>query len=279
MQVFPDSYLGTAHEILDGLRFGNIEMGILSSDILTSLSPLLSGVSMPYIFRDDTHRFRVWDGPVGVQILNSLEKRNLIGLGFLDTGMRNLVTKQQHIKAPDDLQGMKVGSINDCLEDDCPNLPLQLSRRTLAAMGAVVETIREEEMDEALQSERIAGWESNEPDCISLKIFETGAIYFTYTRHTSIPDVLVASKIWFDRLSPEMQDAIRRAARLTVRHQRILWADFVRESISQLQTAGMRFEIIEREPFFEAVQPVYAEMYEELGLEFEEIVQAIMAVK
>ena len=104
-------------------------------------------------------------------------------------------------------------------------------------------------------------------------------IYFTYTRHTSIPDVLVASKLWFDRLSPEMQDAIRRAARLTVRRQRILWTDFVQESISQLQTAGMKFEIIEREPFYEAVQPVYTEMYQELGPEFEEVVQAIMAIK
>lgn len=279
MQIFPDSRLGSAYEILNGLRFGNIEMGVLSSDILTSLSPLLSVVSLPYIFRDDEHRFRVWDGPVGVQILNSLEKHNLIGLGFFDTGMRNLVTKQQHITTPKDFQDMKVGRIRNCPEDDGQNLLAQLSVNTFAAMGAVVEPMSQEEVYAALQSERIDGWESSEPDCISLKISETGAIYFTYTRHTSVPDILVASRSWFDSLAPEMQNAIRKAARNTIRHQRMRWADFVQESISQLRSAGMKFEIIDREPFYEAVRPIYAKMYAELGLEFEEVVQAIIAVK
>lgn len=279
MQVFPDSHLGSTQEILDGLRFGNIEMGVISSDILASLSPLLSAVSMPYIFRDDEHRLRVLDGPVGVKILNSLEKHNLIGLGFLDTGMKNLVTKQQHIKAPENFQNMKIGRIRDCLEDDCQNLISQLLVRTLATMGAVVEPMSPEEVYDAMQSESIDGWESSEPDCVSMKISETEAIYFTYTRHMSVPDILVVSKIWFDSLSPDMQEAIRKTARITVRHQRRLWADFVLESISELKSAGMKFEIIEREQFYDAVQPVYAKMYQERGPEFEEVVQAIMTIK
>jgi len=279
IQVFPDSQLGTAPEIMEGLRFGGIEMGVLSSDMLASLSPLLSVVSMPYIFRDDVHRFQVLDGPVGVRILNSLKERNLIGLGFLDTGMRNLVTEQQHIKTPEDFQGIKIGRTNDCLEDNCQNLMLQLSVSTLTTMGALVEPMSQEEIYAALQSESIDGWESNELGCISLKIFETGATYFTYSKHTSVPDVLVVSKIWFDSLSPRTQNAIRKTARLTLRYQHTLWANFVQDAISQLEAAGMKFETVDRDLFHEAAQPVYTKMYEELGPEFEELVQVIMAVK
>jgi TRAP-type C4-dicarboxylate transport system substrate-binding protein len=279
IQIFPDAQLGTAYEILEGLRFGNIEMGVLPSDILTSLSPLISAVAMPYIFRNDDHKFHVLDGPVGVQLLGLLEKYNLVGLGFLDTDMKNLVTKQQHIKAPEDFQDMKIGRTSDYPEDDSQNLMLQLSVRTLTAMGAIVEPLSQEEVYKALQSENIDGWESSESNCISLKIFETGATYFTYSRHISIPDVLVVSRIWFDSLSPETQKAIQKAARLTIKRQRKLWANFVRDATTQLEDAGMKFETIDRESFYNAIQPVYAQIYEELGPGFEELIQAIIAVK
>jgi tripartite ATP-independent transporter DctP family solute receptor len=279
IQIFPDSQLGTAREILEGIRFGNIEIGVLSSDMLVSLSPPLSAVSMPYIFRDDSHRFRVLDGPVGRQLLESLENYNLIGLGFLDTGMRNLVTKHQPIKVPEDLKDMRIGKTSDCAEDDCHTLTEQISIRTLTALGARAKSIAWEDIYRTLQSEKLDGWESNESDCLSLNIFETGVVYFTYSRHISIPDVLVVSEIWFDSLSPEMQEALRKAARLTERHQRTLWADFIQEVIVQLEAAGMTFETVAREPFYNAVQPVYLKMYEKLGPEFEELIHAIRAVK
>jgi TRAP-type C4-dicarboxylate transport system substrate-binding protein len=279
IQIFPDSQLGTAQEILEGIRFGNIEIGVLSSEMLVSLSPPLSAVSMPYIFRDDGHRFRVLDGPLGRKLLDSLEKYNLIGLGFLDTGMKNLVTKHQFIKVPKDLKEIPIGRTRNCSEDDCQNPTEQIAIHTLTALGARIEALPWEDVYRTLQSENLAGWESNEPDCLSLSIFETGALYFTYSRHISIPDVLVASKIWFDSLSPQMREAIREAARLTERQQRVLWTNFVQEAIARLEAAGVKFETVAREPFYRAVQPVYSKMYEELGPEFEEVIHAIMAVK
>jgi TRAP-type C4-dicarboxylate transport system substrate-binding protein len=279
IHIFPDSQLGTTHDLLEGLRFGDIEMGILPTDVLASLAPLLSAVSMPYIFRDDGHRFRVLDGPIGIKLLDLLKNNNLIGLGFFDTGMKNVVTKQQHIVKPEHLQGLKIGVITDRPEDDCQNIISQLSGDSLTAQGAVIEPMNPGEVYDAFQSDRIGGWEGTEPECVFFKIFETGAIYFTYTKHTSVPDVLVASKIWFDSLSPEMQHALQKVARLTVRQQRQLWEECVQNAIAQLEAAGMKFEAIDREPFYTAVQPVYTKMYERLGPGFEELVQTIMAVK
>jgi len=279
LQIFPDAQLGAAPTILEGVQFGDIELGVVSSETLVSLAPLLSAVSLPYIFRDDGHRFRVLDGPVGGQLLDSLKQRNLIGLGFFDTGMRNLVTKPRPIKTPADLQNLKIGITRACPDNDGRNLPAQLTVSTFTAMGAVVESLCPEEVYQAFQSDRIDGWEGNEPDCVLLKIVETGAVHFTYSQYSAVPDVLVASKLWFDTLAPEIQQAIRKAARMTVRHQRELWTNVVQDAISQLEAAGMKFETVAREPFYEAVQPVYTKMDEELGPEFAEFVQAIMAVK
>jgi TRAP-type C4-dicarboxylate transport system substrate-binding protein len=87
------------------------------------------------------------------------------------------------------------------------------------------------------------------------------------------------SKTWFDTLPPSIQNDIRKAARQTIQIQRKLWKDAVQEATIRLEEAGMAFETIDRELFYTAVQPVYLQMFEELGPEFEDVVRAIRAVK
>lgn len=279
IQIFPDTQLGTAYEILDGLQFGNIEMGVLSSELLARRFPLLATVSMPYIFRDEEHLFRVLDGPVGMQFLNSLEQRNLIGLGFLDTSMRNLLTRQDHIRNPEELKGQKIGIIRKCSRQDCQSTITRIVEYSLSALESSPELIDPQDAYTSLQSDTIFGLECSIAEILSLKLYETGATYFTSGMYYAIPDVLVASKRWFDTLSPEMQHTLRNASRKTVWQQRKLWAEKVQGAISKLEAEGVTFETSNPELFRKAVQPVYTKMYEEFGPEFEELIQAIMAVK
>lgn len=67
------------------------------------------------------------------------------------------------------------------------------------------------------------------------------AKYYSYTRHVSIPDILIMSKQVFDSASPEVQKAILEAAEETIPDQRELWADFVGETTNQLKAKGMEF--------------------------------------
>ena len=280
IRIFPDSQLGAAREILEGVQFGSIEIGLFSADILAPLSPLLAAVSMPYIFRDDGHRFRVLDGPVGRQLLDSLERSNVIGLGFFDSGAKSLLTTQKHIAAPEDLRDLRIGRFSLCSEDDCQNLAWRVTAEAFTAMGAALEPLSQTEFDESRQAGELDGWEGTVVDCRHLDASEAATLYFTSTQHTVIPDVLVASKAWFDTLSPETQAEIRKAARQAVQRQRTLWADAVREANARLEEAGMKFDAPQaREPFYNAVQAVYAQMYAQLGPEFEALIHAILAVK
>jgi TRAP-type C4-dicarboxylate transport system substrate-binding protein len=279
IQIFPDAQLGSPAEILEELRFGNIELGVIPLDMLASLAPQLSVLAMPYIFRDDGHRFRVLDGPLGIKLLDLLAKQNLIGLGFFDTGMYNLITKRRYVMKPEQLQGLKIGVIANCPDKDCQNVIARLIVASLTAQGAVAEPVSPEDVIAALQAERFDGWQGHEADCLVFKFFETGTPYFTYTKSTGIPDVLVASKMWFDALAPGTQKVVQKAANVTIRQQRQLWADLVQNTITQLEAKGMKFETAPRDPFVKIIQPVYAKMYEELGAESEGFVQAIMAVK
>ena len=279
IQFFPDAQLGSTQEILEAVRFGNIEIGVLSADALVPLSPLLAAISMPYIFRDEGHRFRLLDGPVGCQLLESLKQNNLICLGFFEADVKNIIATQQHITTPEDFQEKILGKNCISTEKDYQHLIWRISTEAFTVLGTTVETIDSEDVYDALQAGNLDAWEGDELASDRLKIIETGASYFTQSQHTIIPDVLVVSKIWFDTLSPKEQNDIRKAARLTIQRQRKLWKDAVQEATTRLEEAGMIFKFIDREIFYTAVQPVYTQMFEELGSEFENMVQAIRAVK
>ncbi len=280
IQIFPDAQLGTAYEILDGLQFGNIEMGVLSSELLACRLPLTAVISIPYIFRDDEHRFRFLDGPGGVQLLNALEQSNLIGLGFLDTSMRMLLTKQDPIRKPEELQGKKIGVMHRCSQQNCQVPISRIVEQSLSALGVLPEPrMDQQNVYNALQSEAISGLECSVTEVLSLKLYETGATYFSAGMFYAVPDILVASKRWFDSLSPEIQRTIQNVSRKAAWQQRKLWADKIQKIVSELEAEGVKFEATDPKSFRNGVQPVYSKLYEEFGPEFEELIQVIKAVK
>lgn len=279
IQIFSEAQLGSADEILEGLQFGDIEIGVIPSELLVSCSPLFAAVSMPYIFRDNEHRFRVLDGPVGMQLLSSLKQHNLIGLGFLDTGMRNVLSRRTQLGKPEELQGQKIGLIRRCSGEDCQNPISGLVEQSLVALGALPEPIKQEDVYLSLQSEIISGLECSLAEILSFKLYELDSIYFSSGMYYSVPDVLVVSKRWFDTLSPQIQDMLWDASRITVKQQRKLWTEHAQETISILETKGVIIEMADQEMFRNAVQSIYKKMYEEFGLEFEKLIQGMMAVK
>ncbi len=276
IQVFPDSRLGTAHDILQGIRFGSIEMGLLSSEILVPLAPYLTAVSMPYIFRDDEHRFHVLDGPVGQQLLDSLQQQNLVGLGFFDTGMKHFVTLKQPLTAPEDFHNVNIGRFGLCCEEEHQNLAWKVSAEALTILGATIEPVQEKDDEE--ESRQFDMWEGNELDFQHVQFPETESLYLTYSKYTMIPDILVVNKPWFDSLQPQIRKELQKAVRQTIQHQRTLWNAMIQEKTLQLEAKGMKFERLEREPFYQASQPVYEHMNNELGADFERLIKAIRTV-
>jgi TRAP-type C4-dicarboxylate transport system substrate-binding protein len=146
-------------------------------------------------------------------------------------------------------------------------------------MGAQVQVIPPEDSATGVEAEALDGVEGTLRDLLSLSQATTVSLYMTYDRHTAVPDVLVASKRWFDALAPDVQATLREVASTTTQHQRTLWEQFVLETLDALESQGVQIEAVERVPFRQAVQPVYTRLTDCLGLEFSAIIDAIRAVK
>ena len=55
----------------------------------------LNVLALPFLFRSIDHLYKVIDGPIGDDILGSLEPDGFIGLTFYDSGARSIYTAHQ----------------------------------------------------------------------------------------------------------------------------------------------------------------------------------------
>ncbi len=280
LQIFPDGQLGSAVQMMEGLQFGNIEMGILPAEVIISRLPVLSSVSMPYIFRNNEHRFRVLDGPIGKQLLSGLEELNLLGLGFLDTGMKGFITRTDPLRAPKDFQGQHIGIIRFCPRSECLNMIHQLSEYHLKTLGATGTILSAEAIAVPWEAGTLSGIEYTPLRNSVPKLPTSAPLYLTKTAHTTVPDLIIVSKRWFETLEPSIQQALAKASSHLVKDQRARFAQAEKQEYTALQTQGVVLnDIVAHEDFWEAVQPVYRQMRERIGTEFTVILDAIKAVR
>jgi TRAP-type C4-dicarboxylate transport system substrate-binding protein len=112
IDIYPSQQLGTERELVELLQIGSLGITKVSSGVIEGFVPVYKVFGLPYIFRDEAHRFKVLEGEIGKQILLSSEKYWLRGLCYYDAGSRSFYSKDKPI-----LQGQNDGE-SDCGTND-----------------------------------------------------------------------------------------------------------------------------------------------------------------
>lgn len=110
IKVFPGGVLGDEKQMIEQAQMGAIDMIRVSMAPVAAILPDIEVFTLPYVFRDEDHMHKVIDGDIGKQIgdkLTANPKSRLVFLGWMDSGTRNLITKDPIVK-PDDLNGKKI---------------------------------------------------------------------------------------------------------------------------------------------------------------------------
>ena len=252
--VYPAGQLGQEKDYIEGVKVGAIEITKVSSAPLGQFAPSLQVVSLPFIWRNSEHQHAVLDGAIGTRLMKDLEKNGFKGLAFFDAGFRNVTTQGGPVKVPADLKGLKIRVMQSKPLID-----------TINAFGATAVPMGQSDVYVALQQKVIDGWENNEPTVLTFNMQEV-CKYFSYTRHTSIPDILVMSKSVFDSTPKNIQKAILDAAAKTVPYQRKIWADYIDDAVKQLKAKGMIFNEVNNIRDFQALaKPIYKEFEPVVG--------------
>lgn len=265
ISVYPSQQLGTERECLELLQIGSLAMTKVSSSVLEGFVPIFKVFSLPYIFRDDEHKFKIFEGDVGKDLLISPEKYWLRGLCFYDAGSRSFYTKNAPIRTPDDLTGLKIRTQESATSVNLVN-----------SLGGSATPISWGELYTALQQGVVDGAENNPPSFYLSRHYEV-CKYYSLDEHTSVPDVLVISTIIWNDLTEHEQKWLQEAAEESYEHQKKLWKESTLESLKAVEEAGVKIIYPDKTPFIEKVQPMLEQYKEEK--EVYDLIQKIKNVK
>jgi tripartite ATP-independent transporter DctP family solute receptor len=246
VEVFHSAQLGEEKDTIEQTKFGVIDLNRVSMGPFNNLVEETKVVSLPFIFRGTDHMHKVMDGEIGQEIGAAFEPHGYVVLAYYDGGSRSFYNTQRPIRSIEDLQGMKVRVMQSDIFVDM-----------MSALGANATPMPYGEVYSALQTGVIDGAENNWPSFESSGHFEVAG-YYSLNEHLIVPEVLVMSKVSWDKLTPEDQELVRAAARESVPHMRELWAAREAASEEKVRAAGVEIvEDIDKTPFIEAMVPVY----------------------
>ena len=266
VKVYPNQQLGTERELVELLQIGSLGMTKVSAASLEAFSPEISVLGLPYLFRDDAHMNQVLKGDIGKELLVSTEKFWLRGLCFYDAGKRSFYTKSKPITNPEDLAGLKIRVQES-----------KMAINMVRGMGGSPTPVAYGELYTALQQGIVDAAENNPPSFYNSRHYEVCKFY-SIDEHTAIPDVvLVSTKVW-ESLNLEEQNWLQEAADESAVYQEELWKAAVEEALQEVMKAGVEISYPAKEPFFEKVSGVYAQVFKEQP-QLQPLIQRIQQAK
>ncbi len=254
IEMYPSKQLGEEKETIEQTQLGAIDIVRTSVGPVGEIVPELNVLSLPYIFRSAEHSYKVVDGEIGDELLAKVEDHGFVGLGWYASGARSFYNTQRPIRSVEDLDGLKFRVMQNEVFVDMVN-----------ALGASATPMAYGEVYTALSTGVIDGAENNYPSFYTSNHYEV-ANYYTQDEHLRVPEIILFSKKTWDGLSADDQALIRRAAAESVPYQREQWDMMAAEARRQMVDAGVEIITdIDKQPFIDAMAPVYAKYAEDLS--------------
>jgi tripartite ATP-independent transporter DctP family solute receptor len=244
IKVFNKGALGGEKETIDQVKIGALDLTRVNVSPMNAICPLTQVPTMPFLFRSVEHMRKALDGPVGDEILASCATQGFIGLAFYDSGARSIYAKKP-IRTVADAKGLKIRVQQS-----------DLWVALVSAMGANATPMPYGEVFTALKTGLIDAAENNIPSFDTAKHAEAVKIY-SRTEHSMAPEILVMSKIIWDKLPKAEQDMIRQAARASVAVQRRAWDDQEAKSLANVKKLGADIVEVDKASFQAVMGPVY----------------------
>ncbi|MEI8267046.1 MAG: TRAP transporter substrate-binding protein [Betaproteobacteria bacterium] len=244
IKVFNKGALGSEKETIDQVKIGALDFTRVNVGPMNGVCPMTQVPTMPFLFRSVEHMRKALDGPVGEEILKSCESAGYVGLAFYDSGARSIYAKKP-IKTVADAKGLKIRVQQS-----------DLWVALVGAMGANATPMPYGEVYTALKTGLIDAAENNIPSFDTAKHAEAVKIY-SRTEHSMAPEILVMSKVVWDKLPKAEQDMVRAAAKASVAFQRQKWDEQEAKSLANVRAQGAQIVEVDKASFQAVMGPVY----------------------
>ena len=229
IQIFHSASLGNETEILQQVQMNTVQMAIITGGPFDTFDPIVRVVNYPFLFKSNEQADQILDGPLGAQILKSLESSGFKGLCFSENGFRNLTNNKRPVKSPEDVKGLKIrvmaSTIHKAIWQDLGANPTPMPWPIYTELEQGV----------------IDGQENPLWVMEVYKFYEIQK-YMTLTRHVYSFHIDVASLKWWKTLDSKTQDMIQKAMYEAAVFQRKQNRDNNAARLKFLKEKGMKVE-------------------------------------
>jgi tripartite ATP-independent transporter DctP family solute receptor len=242
VDIYPGGQLGGAErDLIELLQIGSLAMTKVSTAPLEAFVPEMKLFGIPYVFRDDDHRWKILNGTIGKRLLLAGQKYFLRGMCYYDAGSRSFYTKDKPVNTPEDLKGLKIRVMKSITAVEM-----------IRSLGGSATPIPWGELYTALQQGVVQGAENNPPSFYLSHHYEVCKFY-SLDEHTAVPDILLISTRVWESLSAREQSWLQEAVDESVEYQKVLWKQACEEALREVQEAGVTVLYPDKTPFRESV--------------------------
>ncbi len=254
VQLFPNRALGDERPMLDGMRLGTVDMGVITNAVIAQVEPAFQLCDMPFLFGSEEQGHRVLDGAIGQQLKARLEARGVVPLGYMEGGFRHMINNVRPITRPEDLRGIKFRVLQS---------PIYIEM--YRALGGNAVPMAWGETFTAVQQGAIDGLEIPLGVIDQNKYYEVTK-YLSLTGHIYWMIGLLIAKRSLDRLPAEVRIAVVEAGAEATRAQRAANAEATKGFRDSLAKQGMQVnDVVDKTVFRRGVLPMYESFRGQIG--------------
>lgn len=247
VNIFHSMLLGSGTQMVEQVQAGALEVAILPTGWAAPLAPGVQVLDLPFLFPDRDVLYRVIDGPIGAEIMKPLNKVNIEGVAFWESGFKQF-TGNFPINKPSDYQGKKIRT-----------MPAPVIQEQFRAFGAAPTAIDFKELYSALQ-QRVVDGQENPIATIAANRFYEAQKYMTLSDHGFLAYMFMLNKPFLEKLPEDQRKILIDAAREAALYQRQIIQDEEKKHLETFRKAGMQISTLtneQRAEFQKASRSVY----------------------
>jgi len=229
---FGNSSIGSDIQMQNAVIGGAQELAVVSTSTLVGVVSDFGVYDLPFVFANEHEADTVLDGPFGQKLAATLQDKGLVGLVYWENGFRNLTNKKHAVAKVEDMQGLKLRVMQNPMYIDMFN-----------NFGANALPLPFSELFTALETGTVDGQENPVNTIESSKFYEVQK-YLSITKHVYSPWIVLASKIWWNKLSADEKKAIQESANAARDFERKDSRAAAAKAVEFLKSKGMQVTVV-----------------------------------
>lgn len=250
MEIFWNTFGGSL-QVAEQVKNGTLDMALADDSVLGSFYPPMSAFQIPYLFSSSAAAWEFANTDLVHEMTDDMrEATGLRTLAFSQNGFRNLTNNKRAIKSPDDMDGLKMRTMQS-----------QVYVAFMESMGAAATPIAWPELIPALRTGVVDGQENAASTVLDGKIYEV-------QKHMSIDEhiygfhlILINDDV-YNGLTPDQQKILHEAADVHAATANSIKTRSDMAAVQKLRDTGMEIYVntpSEKQQFREKTQGAVVE--------------------